>query len=105
MICLISSSLLATTTSALAAGDNKAHVVLAQDIDPKVTAIVERYRASIPKMMAEQKAPGLAIALLFGGELVWAEGFGVTDTTSNRPVTPETTSVSSPSQRPIPPRR
>ncbi len=90
-ICLISSSLLAAPTSVLVARDNKAHVVLAEHIDPKVAAIVGGYRASIPKMMADQKVPGLAIALLFAGELVWAEGFGVTDMTSKRPVTPDTT--------------
>jgi CubicO group peptidase (beta-lactamase class C family) len=60
-------------------------------VDPKVAAIIDKYRASIPKMMDEQKVPGLAIALLVGGKLIWAEGFGVTDTTSNRPVTPDTT--------------
>ncbi|GMW06654.1 MAG: hypothetical protein AMXMBFR8_14510 [Nevskiales bacterium] len=66
-------------------------IVLAKGLDPKVVAIVDKYRASIPRMMDEQKVPGLAIALLFGGKLVWAEGFGVTDAQSNRPVTPDTT--------------
>lgn len=87
---LISGSLLAAPTPDVTARGKNDNVVLAQDIDPKVAAIVDRYRASIPKMMAEQKVPGVAIGLLFGGNLVWAEGFGVTDTTSDRPVTPDT---------------
>jgi CubicO group peptidase (beta-lactamase class C family) len=75
----------------LASGGNQEPVVRTADVDPKVAAIIDKYRASIPRMMAEQQVPGLAIALLFGGQLIWAEGFGVTDTTSKRPVTPDTT--------------
>jgi len=84
---LVAGSLLAL----LAGGGSPDPVVRTAAVDPKVAAIVDKYRASIPRMMAEQQVPGLAIALLSGGELVWAQGFGVTDSTSYRPVTPDTT--------------
>ncbi|MCC6144359.1 MAG: beta-lactamase family protein [Candidatus Hydrogenedentes bacterium] len=88
---LVGGSLLSVSTVSPATGGNQEHIVRTADVDPKVAAIVEKYQASIPRMMDEQKVPGLAIALVFGGQLIWAEGFGVTDTTSKRPVTPDTT--------------
>ncbi len=46
--------------------------------------------ASIPEIMREMKVPGLSIALIRGGELVWSGAFGVRDATSNAPVDHDT---------------
>ncbi len=57
-----------------------------EDGDP----IVEKYRALIPKLMAEQNVPGLAIAVVDDQEVIWAEGFGYTDDDHKVPVTADT---------------
>jgi CubicO group peptidase (beta-lactamase class C family) len=41
--------------------------------------------------MAEGNVPGLSIALIRDGEMIWTEGFGVTNTITHKPVGPETT--------------
>ena len=41
--------------------------------------IIEKYRQLIPQLMAEQKVPGLAIAVVDDAHVLWAEGFGFTD--------------------------
>ena len=55
-----------------------------------VPAVVESFRASIPKLMAGKRIPGLAVAVTTDRELLWAEGFGVTAEGGSVPVTPET---------------
>ena len=40
--------------------------------------------------MAYYQVPGVSVAVLDGGEIAWARGWGVADTASGRPVTPET---------------
>lgn len=52
-----------------------------------VIADLERY---IPERMDASGIPGLAIALVRNGQVVWAEGFGVANRLSGAPVTPET---------------
>ena len=44
----------------------------------------------IPTKMAEHDVPGLAIGLIQGGNLVWAEGFGFTGRSTRESVTPDT---------------
>ncbi len=65
-------------------------IILASDTPPALAAIIAKYRESIRNSMAKQHVPGLAIALVFDGKLVWAEGFGVTDGPASLPVTPDT---------------
>lgn len=43
----------------------------------------------IPDYMQEQNIPGVAIALIRDGEIVWSEGFGVANVITREPVTPE----------------
>ena len=52
-----------------------------------IVADLERY---IPEYMREQNIPGVAIALIRDGEVVWTEGFGVANMLTRRPITPET---------------
>jgi CubicO group peptidase (beta-lactamase class C family) len=52
-----------------------------------IVADLERY---IPEYMHEQDIPGVAIALIRDGEVVWTEGFGVTNVLTRQPITPET---------------
>jgi CubicO group peptidase (beta-lactamase class C family) len=44
----------------------------------------------IPQMMAQKNVPGLAVALIDGEKLVWAEGFGFTDKSKTARVTEDT---------------
>lgn len=39
---------------------------------------------------AAEDLPGMAVAASIGGEMVWAEGFGVADYASGEPITPQT---------------
>ena len=54
------------------------------------SAVVRSLRDSIPEQMEVHDIPGLAIALIEGPNLVWAEGFGHTDRTQMHPVTADT---------------
>lgn len=49
----------------------------------------------VPKYNVEERLqelgiPGLSVAVLRNGEVEWARGYGMADSTDNRPVTPET---------------
>jgi len=52
-----------------------------------VVADLERY---IPERMEASGIPGLAIALVRDGRVVWSSGFGVTNRITGTPVTPQT---------------
>jgi CubicO group peptidase (beta-lactamase class C family) len=75
----------ATTLAAPAAGSNPP-LRLSEPLGT-VVADLENY---IPERMYHDDIPGLSIALIRDGKLVWAEGFGVANTLSAEPVTPET---------------
>lgn len=45
---------------------------------------------TLERRMADRNVPGVSVAVFRDGEIVWAEGFGLADVESNRPVTPET---------------
>jgi CubicO group peptidase (beta-lactamase class C family) len=53
-------------------------------------AIVADLESYIPGYMREQSIPGVGIALIRDGEVVWTEGFGVANALTRRPVTPDT---------------
>ncbi len=57
---------------------------------PDYSAIIQEFRASIPKLMAEQKVPGLALAVVDADRVLWNEGFGYSDTDGKIAVTPDT---------------
>ncbi|HEX4963256.1 MAG TPA: serine hydrolase [Thermoanaerobaculia bacterium] len=48
------------------------------------------YDAFVDKMIVDWKVPGLAIAIVKGGEVVYAQGFGYRDVEQKLPVTPDT---------------
>jgi CubicO group peptidase (beta-lactamase class C family) len=50
----------------------------------------EPRRASLAERMAETQTPGLAVAVIDGGDLAWAGGFGVLEAGKAAPVTPDT---------------
>lgn len=52
--------------------------------------IVPDLKDFIPDYMHQQKIPGVGIAFIRNGAMVWEEGFGVTNTFIRRPVTTET---------------
>ena len=52
-----------------------------------IVADLENY---IPDYMQENRIPGVAIALIRDGKIVWTEGFGVENAITRKPVTPET---------------
>lgn len=47
-------------------------------------------RASIAQRMEHYHAPGVSVALISGGEIQWAKGYGYADRERDRPVTTET---------------
>src|SRR2546426_8084101 len=51
---------------------------------------VAALQGQIPKAMDQANIPGLAIALVDGDRLVWAQGFGFTDRTKTARVTQNT---------------
>jgi CubicO group peptidase (beta-lactamase class C family) len=52
--------------------------------------IVADLESYIPEYMREWNIPGVGIALIRDGKVVWTEGFGVANTLTRQPVTPET---------------
>ena len=49
-----------------------------------------KLEALIPELMAKGGVPGVAVAVLRGGVIVWSRGFGVASAASGRPVTADT---------------
>jgi CubicO group peptidase (beta-lactamase class C family) len=66
----------------------KAAPVLRPDVD--YSRFIARLKEQLPQPMAQYNVPGLAIALVDGAQLVWAEGFGYTDRTNQTKVTADT---------------
>lgn len=56
-------------------------IVIAGEAQPKTTLI---------QRMADENVPGLSIAVLKNGEIVWAKGFGIANTKTKRPVNEHT---------------
>ena len=54
------------------------------------SSIIESFRKSIPKLMRDQRVPGLAAAVVTGSKILWLEGFGYTDWDKKIPVTQDT---------------
>jgi len=59
-------------------------------ISDSIASIIAKYRQEIPQRMADEKIPGLAIAVVDDQNVLWAEGFGYTDGDRRTPVTPNT---------------
>lgn len=55
-----------------------------------IADIITKYREEIPQRMQEENVAGLAIAVVDGQNILWAEGFGYTDWNRRLPVTSDT---------------
>lgn len=55
--------------------------------DPFRTGLVQAVKAAARQALASSATPGLAVALVHHGQVVWAAGYGVADRTTGRPVT------------------
>src|SRR5262245_18358969 len=56
----------------------------------KKEQVIAKLERGVPQLMKDGDVPGLSIALLRDGELVWRHGFGVKNTETNEPVTDDT---------------
>jgi CubicO group peptidase (beta-lactamase class C family) len=52
--------------------------------------VVADLESFVPLYMQQENLPGVAIALIRDGEVVWTEAFGIANTITHKPVTPET---------------
>jgi CubicO group peptidase (beta-lactamase class C family) len=60
-------------------------------VNEPLGAAVADLEAFIPAYMEQQGVPGVAIALVRDGRVVWTEEFGVTNVLTGKPVTPDST--------------
>lgn len=56
----------------------------------KKEQIIERLNAAIPRLLEEGKVPGLSVALIQKGGLVWHKGYGVKNAQTKEPVADNT---------------
>src|SRR5688572_19221023 len=70
-------------------GQSRSVAAEAKDTDRWQAAVVELEK-EIPKLMEEARVPGLSIAVIETGKLVWRRGFGVRDNDSKTPVNNDT---------------
>ncbi len=54
------------------------------------SSIIADLTSSIPGLMQREEIPGVSVALVRDGRIVWTEGFGVKSTITGEPVTSET---------------
>ncbi len=65
-------------------------LVRAGDVAAKARAALDGFGEIAEKAIADMNVPGLAIAVVSGGEVVYAEGFGYRDFEQRLPMTPDT---------------
>jgi CubicO group peptidase (beta-lactamase class C family) len=59
-------------------------------ISPEMGQVIDAHRAAIVEKMRKNKIPGVSVALVDRERILWAAGFGYTDTDKKTSVTPET---------------
>lgn len=74
----------------LALAQEKAPASTPLRADAKKEQIVARLGSAIPRLLDEGTVPGLSVALVQKGELVWHRGFGVKNAETKEPVVPNT---------------
>jgi len=57
---------------------------------PSLESIIEPLRVDVEQERVSSRTPGIQVALMIGGEIVWSEGFGWGDVENEIPVTPAT---------------
>ena len=55
-----------------------------------VAAFERQLDALVPALLQRYAVPGASVAVVHGGEVVWAQGYGLADKTQGRTVTPDT---------------
>ena len=60
-------------------------------VNEPLEAVVTDLEAFIPAYMEQEVVPGVAIALVRDGRIVWTKEFGVTNVLTGKPVTPDST--------------
>ena len=61
-----------------------------EGLAPKVEAVIDEFRASVPGIMDKGGVPGAALALVDDQGVIWTEGFGYLGGKRKQPVTPDT---------------
>lgn len=56
----------------------------------KKESAIERLKKNVPELMKEARIPGLSLALIRGGKLVWSQGFGVKNSETKEAVDGDT---------------
>ncbi|MFC2083596.1 serine hydrolase [Bacteroidota bacterium] len=59
-------------------------------VSEPVESIITDLKEFIPEYIRNENIPGVGIALIYEGKIVWTEGFGVTNTITGEPVTSNT---------------
>ena len=59
-------------------------------VSPEMGQVIDAHRLSVVEKMQKNKIPGAAVALVDRDRILWAAGFGYTDTDKREPVNPET---------------
>src|SRR5689334_9139790 len=82
----------ATIKGTFTQGKTTTDFILARAADPAVAMkkSLEGFDAVIEKAIKDFKVPGLAIAVVKDGQVIYSRGFGKRDTEKGQPVTPET---------------
>jgi CubicO group peptidase (beta-lactamase class C family) len=73
-----------------AASPVAAQSVAAAKTTPTLEERLGRLAAEIERARIEQHAPGVAVAVVRGGEVIFARGFGLANVPNKTPVTPDT---------------
>jgi CubicO group peptidase (beta-lactamase class C family) len=63
-----------------------AQKTLFTDNSPSTKATIERLEKNIPELLESSDVPGMSIALVKNGKLVWTKGFGVKNSETKEPV-------------------
>jgi D-alanyl-D-alanine carboxypeptidase len=58
--------------------------------NPFPTGLVQAVEGAARQAMATSTTPGLSVAIVHHGQVVWAAGYGVADRTTGQPVTAAT---------------
>ena len=58
--------------------------------DERLAAYLAWLQEHVPALLREHHVPGVSIAIIQAGQVRWAQGFGVSDARTQKPVTPDT---------------
>ena len=86
LLLLLLLSLLFSTATQLATPSAAAAEQASRDF----SSTIAKARKAVKASLAEHDAPGLTVAVMVGGEIVWSEGFGMSDLENGVPVRPHT---------------